>query len=70
MAGLTSGRLTATTVWYNFTWLHEKAAKLSFGSFDVRLKVAHGKIVHVETIPGTEREGRSLQETVRPDDPR
>lgn len=59
---------TTPTPWYQFDWLHAKAVGLKFGSFDVRMKVAHGKIVHVETIPGTEREGRSLQETVTPDD--
>ena len=50
---------------YDIAWLHEKAERLKFGSFDVRIKVANGHIVHMETVPGTEREGRSLQETLR-----
>ena len=53
---------------YDIAWLHEKAEHLKFGSFDVRIKVASGRIVHIETLPGTEREGRSLQETL-PHDP-
>ena len=51
---------------YDIAWLHEKAERLKFGSFDVRIKVASGRIVHIETIPGTERESRSLQETLPP----
>lgn len=51
---------------YDFGWIHDKAKEVKFGSFDIRIKVSNGNIVHVETIPGTEKEGRSLQETLRP----
>lgn len=50
---------------YAFDWLHEKAARLRYGSFDVQIKVSGGKIVTVSTIPGTERESRSLQDVQR-----
>lgn len=49
---------------YNFAWLADKAKRLKFGSFQVLCKVSNGKIVMVETVPGTERESRTLQETV------
>lgn len=50
---------------YDFAWLHEKASKLRYGSFDVQIKVAGGKVVMVSTIPGTERESRSLEDVRR-----
>lgn len=50
---------------YAFDWLHEKAARLRYGSFDVQIKVSGGKIVTVSTIPGTERESRSLEDVRR-----
>lgn len=49
---------------YPFTWLHEEAARIRYGSVDVRLKISGGKIVNVETLPGTERRSRSLQDVV------
>ena len=50
---------------YRFDWLHQYAAQLKYGSFDVRIKVSGGQVVSVETVPGSERKVVTLQDQVR-----
>lgn len=50
---------------YRFDWLHQEAERLQYGSFDVRVKVSGGRVVSVETLPGSERKVVTLQDQSR-----